>query len=298
MKRITFIINPISGTKSKASVPNLIDSLLFKQSGITYEVLYTQYAGHGSELAAAKAEDGVDIVVAVGGDGTVNEIAGALVHTKTALGIIPFGSGNGLARHLGIPMRVEDAIRLFLDGEEKWIDYGRINKKQLFFCSCGVGFDAKVSYKFAKAEKRGLFTYCNIALMENLSYEAEKYHLITDTGEELINKAFVIACNNAAQYGNDAFIAPHASMQDGMLDVTLIEPINLLDAPILAYQLFTRRIDQNTKTKTIRCKSIKIIREKPGLLHYDGEPVEASKDLLIETVPLGLKVIAPKESSI
>ena len=298
MKRITFIINPISGTQSKANLPYLIDNLLYTQKEITYEVLFSQYAGHGGEIATAKANDGVDLVVAVGGDGTVNEIAQALVHTQTALGILPFGSGKGLAHHLGVPMKVEDAIMLTVNGDTQWIDYGIINKKQLFFCSCGVGFDAMVSSKFAKAEKRGLFTYCNIALKENLHYSAEKYHITTETGKEIEQKAFVIACNNAAQYGNDAFIAPHASMQDGMFDVTLIDPINLLDAPLLAYQLFTRRIDQNTKTKTIRCKKIRIVREKPGVMHYDGEPIEAGKELLIETVPLGLKVLTPKDSSI
>lgn len=293
MKRITFIVNPISGTKCKNSLPGIIKRLLSNNSEFSYEIVYSEYAGHCLELATAKVNDGVDIIVAVGGDGTVNEVARALIHTSATLGIIPFGSGNGMARHLGIPMKPEDAVKLFLTGISQQIDYGVINQKHIFFCSCGVGFDAKVSYEFSRAPKRGLFTYFEIAVRENLKYNPEVYRLITDTGEEIVSKAFVIACGNASQYGNDAFIAPSASMKDGLLDVTLIKPFEFYNVPLLSYQLFTRNIDKNIKAKNFRCKKITISRERVGVMHFDGEPILADKELNIEIVPSGLQVITP-----
>lgn len=290
-KRVTFIINPISGTGNKKDIPKHIEKYI-DSTKVEYEILFTEYAGHAKELALQKSEEGVDIVVAVGGDGTVNEVASSLVHTETALGVIPCGSGNGLARHLGIPLNIPKAISLINDTEISVIDYGKINKELLFFCSCGVGFDALVSWKFSQAHKRGLITYCNIAIRENFSYKPESYHLITKEGVEVTEKAFVIACGNAAQYGNDAFIAPHASIQDGLLDITLIEPINFVDTPILSYQLFTKGIDNNRKTRTLRSQSVRIIRESEGAMHYDGEPIMAPKELLIEIIKGGLNVIA------
>lgn len=295
MKKITFIINPISGTGKKDQIPKLIDQILDPQKA-KYEIIYTEYAGHAKEISAKKASEGVDVVVAVGGDGTVNEVASSLVHTHTALGILPCGSGNGLARHLGVPLRQAEAIALLQNGDEHIIDYGKINKERLFFCSCGVGFDALVSWKFAQASTRGLLTYCQIAIKENFSYKAETYKLTADTGETLEDKAFVIAFGNAAQYGNDAFIAPHASIQDGVLDVTLIKPISLYDTPILSYQLFAGTIDKNKKTRTLKCREVTLEREKEGPMHYDGEPFMAPKDLTIEIIKGGLKVIThPKK---
>ncbi|WP_018109620.1 diacylglycerol/lipid kinase family protein [Bacteroides propionicifaciens] len=288
---ITFIINPVSGTGNKQELPAMIERVL-ASAAINYEIIFTKYAGHAEEIATEKAKSGVDIVVAVGGDGTVNEVGRALVDTSTALGIIPCGSGNGLARHLGISLIPKKAIELLIDAVPSIIDYGKINNEILFFCSCGVGFDALVSLKFSQANRRGLMSYCNIALRENFNYKPETYHLITDEGAELIDKAFVIACGNAAQYGNDAFIAPHASIQDGLLDVTLIEPIHFIDTPILSYQLFTKKIDTNKKTRTLRSKKVQIIRESEGAMHYDGEPIMAPKNLTIEVVQGGLKVIA------
>lgn len=297
MKKISFIINPISGTKKKKRIPTLIDTIL-KGTDISYEIVSTEYAGHATEITKQKVMEGVDVVVAIGGDGTVNEVASALVHTNTALGIVPCGSGNGLARHLGIPMKAERAIEVFLDGVIQQMDYGIINDKQLFFCSCGVGFDALVSWKFAHANRRGLMTYCGIALKENFRYKPETYTLKTDTGEELVDRAFVIACGNATQYGNDAFITPHASAADGKLDITLIEPINVLDAATLAYQLFAKKIDRNRKVRTLRCNKLSLMRTHEGAMHFDGEPVMAPKRVDIEIVRLGLNVFTPKEQLI
>ena len=215
MKRIIFVVNPISGTQSKELILNLLDEKIDK-ARYTWEVVYTERAGHAVEIAAKAAEEKADIVVAIGGDGTINEIARSLVHTDTALGIIPCGSGNGLARHLHIPMEPKKALEVLNEGCLDTIDYGKINGTD-FFCTCGVGFDAFVSLKFAHAGKRGLLTYLEKTLQESLKYQPETYELETENGVSKY-KAFLIACGNASQYGNNAYIAPQATLTDGLFD--------------------------------------------------------------------------------
>lgn len=242
-KRIAFVINPISGTQSKSSIVNQVGELIDKEQ-FEAEMVFTEYAGHATRIAAERAEKGYFAVVAVGGDGTINEIARSLVHTQTALGIIPCGSGNGLARHLQIPMEVKGALQVINGAKTTQIDYGKINEVP-FFCTCGVGFDAFVSLKFSQAGKRGPLTYLEKMLQESLRYKPETYELEMD-GISSHYQAFVIACGNASQYGNNAYIAPHASLSDGLLDVTILEPFNMIEAPSLAFQLFNRSIDQNS----------------------------------------------------
>lgn len=245
-KKIAFVINPISGTQNKNFILECVKAQLDKDK-YAPEVIYTERAGHAIEIAAAKANEDFFAVVAIGGDGTINEIARSLVHTNTALGIIPCGSGNGLARHLQIPMDVKKAIDIINGGNIDVIDYGKINS-QPFFCTCGVGFDAFVSLKFAQAGKRGPLTYIEKTLVESLKYRPETYELEVD-GSSLRYKAFLIACGNASQYGNNAYITPQASMDDGLLDVTIIEPFNMFEAPSMAFQLFNKTIDQNSRIK-------------------------------------------------
>lgn len=291
MKKAVFIVNPISGTQSKELILNLLKEKMDKDRYV-WEVMYTERAGHAVELAANSAQSGADIVVAIGGDGTINEVGRSLIHTNTALGIIPCGSGNGLARHLHISLDPKKAIEILNEGHIDTIDYGKINNKE-FFCTCGVGFDAFVSLKFAHAGKRGLLTYLEKTLQESLKYQPETYELETEDGR-LEYKAFLIACGNASQYGNNAYIAPQATLTDGLLDVTILEPFTVLDVPTLAFQLFNKTIDQNSRIKTFRCKSLKIKRTAPGVVHFDGDPMQAGKMVDIEVIQKGLQVIAPK----
>ena len=165
-KSITFIINPISGTQNKDHIPSLIDELLDK-TRFDYDVRLTEYRGHAAELTRQCAAEGRDIVVAVGGDGTVNEVARSLTHTQTALGVIPCGSGNGLARHLCLPMDTAKALQIINHCQIEPFDYGVINDLP-FFCTCGIGFDAFISLKFAEAGKRGPVTYVEHVLKEGL----------------------------------------------------------------------------------------------------------------------------------
>jgi YegS/Rv2252/BmrU family lipid kinase len=228
-KSIVFVVNPISGTQGKKAILKWIDERI-DRSIYDYSIVRTEYAGHASQIAAEAVKDKADVVVAIGGDGTINEIARSLVHTDTALGIIPCGSGNGLARHLHIPMEPKAAIDIINRGEQLCIDYGKINNIP-FFCTCGVGFDAFVSLKFADSGKRGLLTYLENTLHESLTYQPETYEIENEEGT-VKHKAFLIACGNASQYGNNAYITPQASLMDGLMDITIMEPFTVLDVRI------------------------------------------------------------------
>ena len=281
-------MNPISGTQNKAGIPELIESTLDHEK-FSYELLMTEHAGHASELAHEAMERGVDIVVAIGGDGTVNEVARAIVHSQTALGIIPCGSGNGLARHLMIPMNIKRAIGIINRDEIHELDYGLINGHP-FFCTCGMGFDAFVSQKFAEAGKRGPITYVENVLREGLKYQPETYEIQDEQGLTRA-KAFLISCANASQYGNNAYIAPQASMSDGLLDVIIMEPFDVIEAPQISIEMFNKTLDKNSKIKTFRCQKLHIHRKQAGVIHFDGDPVMTDADVDIELKPKGIRVV-------
>lgn len=291
-KEITFVVNPISGTQGKEQILKWIEEKMNREK-YSWKVVRTQYAGHAAEVAAQCANQGAFAVVAIGGDGTINEVARSLVHSSTALGIVPCGSGNGLARHLEIPLDARRAINALNGGRVDTIDFGRINGMP-FFCTCGVGFDAFVSLKFAQSGKRGALSYIEQTLKESLSYRPETYEVEID-GCTTRYKAFLIACGNASQYGNNAYITPQATLQDGLLDVTILEPFTMIDAPQLAFQLFNKTIDQNSRIKTFRCTSLRIHRSAPGVAHYDGDPVMMGEDIDVSIEKEGLRVIVPGE---
>ncbi len=291
MTSVRFIINPISGTRGKKKLIQYIEKIKSKLPHFQIEICQTAYAGHAFELAKEATLKDIDIVVAVGGDGTINEIGRALIHTETALGIVPCGSGNGLARHLHIPLDGKQAIDAIFTGETTLIDYGTIEGRP-FFCTCGVGFDAFVSMTFAKSGKRGPLSYLEKTLTNWLSYQPETYEIEDENGITHY-KAFLIACANASQYGNNAYIAPRASLSDGELDIIILEPFTALDIPTLSFQLFNRMIDQNSHIKQLKGKKVIIRREKPGVYHFDGDPIEGGKNLEVNIIPQGLKVVIP-----
>jgi YegS/Rv2252/BmrU family lipid kinase len=289
LKKISFIINPKSGTESKEGFPELIKS---RMDATKYEVetFFTEHSGHATALTKSFVEQGVDMVVAVGGDGTVNEVARALRETPTALGIIPAGSGNGLARHLMLPSTPEGAIDIINEGIVHELDYGLINDHP-FFCTCGVGFDAFISKKFAEAGKRGRITYLEKILKAGFQYESETYDISIDGGEYESYKAFLVSIANASQYGNDAYIAPQAPMNDGLLDIVIMEPLGILTAPQVGIDLMSKTINQSARTKCFQGKDIRIRRSKPGLIHYDGDPIETDADLHVVMRNKGIRVV-------
>ena len=286
---ITFIVNPISGTTSKDALPDILEEVLDKQR-FEWRVVYTEYAGHAAVLARECVDGGVDVVAAVGGDGTVNEVARSLVHSKTALAIVPCGSGNGLARHLCLPLDMKKAVGIINECCIDEFDYGIINDLP-FFCTCGMGFDAFISLKFAEAGKRGPITYAENVLKEGLNYKPETYEVEDETGAKRY-KAFLIACANASQYGNNAYIAPGATMKDGEMDVIIMEPFTALDAPQIAADLFMKTLGNNSKIKTFRTKSLHIHRNEPGAIHYDGDPIMTDADIDVHMEPGGIRIVA------
>lgn len=290
-KKIAFIINPISGNNPKKDLPRIITKHL-DASIFDAEFVFTEYRLHGRTLTEQFVKSGYYAVVAVGGDGTVNEVAHSLRHTDTALGIIPAGSGNGLARHLKIPMNVKRAIEHLNHSETILMDYGLVNE-QPFFCTCGTGFDAYVSTEFAKGKHRGIRTYLENIIKGFFKYKPEHYHLQGD-GIDLKVKAFILTFANASQWGNNAYIAPQASVQDGKMDISILSNLPLISIPSLAIQLFTKTIDKDFLMTTLRTESVKLYRNAPGPFHYDGEPYEEGKKITIKMVPDGLRVLVKK----
>jgi YegS/Rv2252/BmrU family lipid kinase len=291
MKNIAFIVNPISGTKAKNRVAKMIRELLDPQQ-FSPTVVVTEYAGHATQLAQQFALEGYYAVVAVGGDGTVNEVANGLIGTNTALGIIPNGSGNGFARHLDISTRINRAVEMLNSSEPIRVDYGMVNERN-FFSTCGVGFDALVAVQFNEGKNRGLKMYIQNTLQSLFNYKPETYRIVGE-GVDVTTEAFLITFANAGQWGYDANIAPKASVQDGLMDIAIVNKFPLSAAPKLALSLFTHNIDENSYMNTIRAKEVTLIREQAGPMHIDGDPVEMPAELHIKMVEDGLKVLVKK----
>ena len=275
-----FIINPISG---KGKKQRLAKRLLAKG----YKVAFTECAGH-AEVLAREATD--EVVVAVGGDGTVNEVARGIVGTEKALGIIPCGSGDGLARHLRLSHNIKKALCTIEQGECKRMDAAEVNGRP-FFSVCGVGFDAVVSERFANHGKRGLANYIKLGLDTLRSYKPESYSVEID-GQRIETKALLITVGNSDQWGNNAKIAPLADCCDGILDITIVEKFSVLEMPILALRLMTGTLQRSRKVHCYKGKSIRITRQSEGVAHADGDWFMESATLNIKILPSTLKVIA------
>ena len=288
MPSALMLINPISGTRDKKGICDLTASRL-KDAGIDLEITETQYKGHGAELAREAAGAGMDIVVVAGGDGTVNEVASALMHSDTALGIIPCGSGNGLARSLGLPMDFDAAIDIIARNRPTAIDCG-VADGLPFFCTFGMGFDAVVTEKFACGERRGKMQYVRSALLEFINFTPDSYALEID-GEVYTEEALLIAVCNTPQYGNNAYIAPRASLTDGFLDVTVIRHGPIIQQAMAGIGLLSGQIDRNRYVDTFKAKEVKIIRLKEGPAQIDGEPLTLGRKVSIRCEHSCLKVL-------
>jgi diacylglycerol kinase (ATP) len=286
-RKALFIINPISGGKKKDGVPELIekhlDTNLFKPV-----IVFSDGVSHARQIAK-EAVDKFDLVVAVGGDGTVNEVASAIVGSNTTLGIVPFGSGNGLARFLHIPMDTQKAIEMLGKGKAITIDSGKLNG-QSFFNMAGMGFDAHISEVFSHTKKRGFITYIKSSIKEVIKYKPQIYNLNID-GKDYEREAFMLSFANSSQYGNDAHISPNASVQDGLLDVCVIKPFPLWRFFEMGIRMILKATDKTKYVEIIRGQHIIVKRAEPGPLHLDGEPQMAGMDAEVMLVPHSLKVI-------
>ena len=296
-KRLLCIVNPIAGSGNGKQVAGIIRHGL-DAGKYDFSLCFTEYPGHARELARQAAADGVDVVVAVGGDGTVNETASGLVGSQTALAIVPRGSGNGLAFHLGMPHNIRRDLAIINQGHVVRIDTATINGRP-FFCTCGVGYDAKVAMDYAQAGTRGLITYLK-KIVENLDgYVPQRFRIATDT-DSFETRAFLITCGNANQWGNHCHITPEASLRDGLLDLTILRPFNLLEAAPMAVQLFDFHIYKSHKAESFRSSRFVIshLEETPGAksqieAHLDGEAFFSDPTLEIVCVPESLNVVVP-----
>lgn len=292
MRSILFIINPIAGVRPKDEIPDLIRDVMSASDDTEVIIRFTEHAGHASEMALDAVRDGIETVVAIGGDGTINETARSLVGSTVKFGIVPMGSGNGLARHMQIPLDLRKALECVRDGYYSAVDYGTVND-HIFFCTAGVGFDAKVSARFAEAGTRGPITYLRSFVQLVGDYKPSTYVIYTDDGR-VKQRAFMIAIGNASQWGNNAYITPHASMSDGLLDVTLVKPMPLYEIPRMALQLFSRDLDKNPHIDYFRSRNLRIIMPQPDVVHLDGEPMLMDGVLDVQIHAGQLSIICPE----
>mgnify|MGYP001161456007 CR=1 FL=1 len=288
-KAITFIVNPISGSKNYSNIHKIIEDNL-DHDQFTYSVVFTNGPNHATLLSSQAAAAGSNIIVAVGGDGSVNEVAQGLIGTNSKLAVIPTGSGNGFARHFNIPLDISQSIKVINSQSNQWIDTVKINNKS-YLGVAGIGFDADVSIAFSHLDTRGPASYLFVILSELRKYKPKDYELIID-GNIVKEKAFLICFANSKQYGNNAFIAPKAKIDDGFLDVIVWKEFPPFAAPKLIHDLFTKNLDNSKYTKTYRCQEV-IIKKPVNALHIDGEPLETHDDVFIRIMPSSVKIISP-----
>lgn len=287
---ILFIINPISGGKGKLRIPDFIDKYLDKEK-FSPNFVFSEYVGHAGELADEAAAKNFNVIVAAGGDGTINEVATKVLKHNKILGILPLGSGNGLARFLSISKNLRYALLNINNFKIDEIDTAMFNNK-CFFNLAGMGFDAHLSAVFSKDKKRGLSGYIKLGFKEVFNYKPQTYQLNID-GTAYTRKAFAISVANSSQYGNDVYIAPNASVKDGLLDVCIIKPFPIIKLPLLGYVMLRAKAENSDMIEIIKGKNIKIIREMAGAVHVDGEPLQMGTEIEAIVNPLSLKVIVP-----
>ncbi len=290
MKKIRFIINPKSGTGKSKNLTALIYSEIDKNIFET-DIAFTQAQGHACELAKEAVALKYDIVVAVGGDGSVNETAGSLINTSTSLGIIPTGSGNGMARHLKVPVDTKKALANINTGKVDTIDTLEVNNR---FCigTIGIGFDAHIAHLFAHAGKRGYSTYVKLVLTEFASYKEKRFVILVD-GKSYERDCFLLTIANSSQFGNNAVIAPFADVKDGIIDISAMKRFPFYVAPSLIYRLMHNTIHLSRYFELLKGREI-IIKNNVELQgHIDGEPVLFNSDLNISIHRDSLKVIIP-----
>lgn len=291
-KKMLLIINPISGNGRKEGLAGHITDVLGTH-GVEVVTEYTSCRGDATRLARTGIERGMDAVLACGGDGTVNETARALRDTGMTMGIIPAGSGNGLARHLGIPVDPIKSLDVIVGGHVEDCDYGTVNGLP-FFCTFGVGFDAAVSDRFAASGQRGKISYVRSAIEEFLRFHHEHYTIRIDD-KVITDDAFLVACCNASQYGNNAYIAPKASLTDGLLDMVIVRKASIIETAMIGVDLMAGTIHRNRIIETIPVRKVTIIRDGAGPAHLDGEPAALGDRLTVECHHRGLRLLAPAD---
>ncbi|MCU0369803.1 MAG: diacylglycerol kinase family lipid kinase [Bacteroidales bacterium] len=286
--KICFISNPVSGLRRSGRIEDLVRQNLDLDK-FEYAIFETKSPKDAMRLASEAVKDNFDIIVASGGDGTVNEVVQGIGNSPVSLGIIPNGSGNGLARHLEIPMEPEKAIRLINRLNTRTIDIASINGYP-FASIAGLGFDARVANKYRKVKKRGFYGYLRVVTREFFRYREREYSL-TFNDQKLTRKALLLSVANSNQFGYNTIIAPKAEPDDGLLDVVIMKKFPIGEIPRMIGLLFTGKIDQSSYTESYQTREIFITRKRGRRVNIDGEAVKMGKEIFIRIQPSAIKVI-------
>lgn len=292
-RSFNLIVNPVAGPRNNESYLRRLAAHLEERLS-DYKVFVTKHSGHATEIVEREKENSNATFVSIGGDGTFNEVASALVGSERNIAHIPRGSGNGLARMLKIPAQIEEIPDYLLKGEVKQIDVGQLNN-DYFFCTCGFGFDALIASDFETTPIRGFWGYVAYVLKEFSTYKGVEATLQLD-GETISGRFFTVTFANANQYGNDAFIAPLANLEDGWLDVTLIRPFPMFMAPLMIWGLMSKKIHKLPYVKTRRVKSVEIKSISSSHFHCDGDVYPSSLPLKITLKEKALRLLVPAKN--
>jgi diacylglycerol kinase (ATP) len=289
-KKIIFIINPRSGVSKKKNLPALIKKTI-DPGKYDYEIIFTTHPKHGTQLAKEAIKKGVDIIAVAGGDGSLNEVAGELLNTPVVLAPIPLGSGNGLARHLKIPVNAVKALQLINAGKTDKIDVGHINGK-IFISNTGLGFVSRVVDTFHNAKRRGFFAYSNHTLKNFLNYRSSTYQINVD-GQLIEGKFFMLNFANANQFGYEAKISPDADVKDGKIDVVMVKKFPFVLFPVLMLRLFTNSIKHSRYVKILRADKASVKFQGQQSVQIDGEHNVENNSIELSISPLTLNIIVP-----
>jgi YegS/Rv2252/BmrU family lipid kinase len=286
-RKLLFIVNPNAGKKISEKIIDIIKKAF--PEDIYYQIVIWKDKNHFKEvLDILHSQDYTD-AIAVGGDGTVNQVAKSIIGTNITLGIIPTGSGNGLARTLGLSMDVETVIKQIAKGNKIKIDNGTVNGIP-FFCTSGIGFDAHIGNLFATSTKRGLQSYVKITISELLKYKSKDY-VLKFNNQEINRKAYLITVANAGQYGNDFYIAPQAKMNDGKFHVVVLKPFNFFNAIGILTKVLSGKANESSHLETFVTDQITITRKEKDTIHYDGEPDIHNEIVEFKCIAQNLNVI-------
>lgn len=290
-RHLVFIVNPISGGKSKHGFKTLVEAQLDKDK-YHYTIIEAAYPQHACAIVDENAMH-ADAFVAVGGDGTINEVAQQASHHKIPMGIVPMGSGNGLARHLGIPLKAPQAIAALNQAHVAAIDTATLN--QHFFVSlAGVGFDSLIARDFSQSKSRGFVNYARIGLKTYFKYKPQTYQLMID-GKAIEREAFMITVANSNQFGYNTKISPMASLQDGLLDVCILRKPAMWQSPAVMLKFWNDTAHTSSFLEIIQAKQLHISPNPSGYANVDGETIEVGQQVEIRLQENKLNILLPKE---
>lgn len=291
-KKLLFVINPISGGIEKVDTEEKINSFCLSK-GI--EPLFYQTSGTEDDLSiiAIQQDQKPDAIIAVGGDGTVNLVGTALIKNNTPLGIIPFGSGNGLSKDLQIPQDFDGALQVIEQFNVRNIDTLQINNVPSLHLS-DLGFNALIVKKFCESDARGPAVYAWHVMKEYISYQPKEYEVVTDK-ETYKGKAFMVTIANANMFGSNATINPEGEINDGIFEICILEEFPKAEGINILYQLFSSEIHKSLHSKVLHCRRATIYNLENELFQIDGEPVKTERELQVSILPKSLKVILPKD---